>query len=98
MNMSMMNIYICPNEKDLHYVTTSREGYRVYKSDSKDCEGCSFLLQCTKSKNHEKVITRHIWEEDISKAKRNERASICGCEGKSWHMIYTIKRDTKKSA
>lgn len=26
------------------------------------CSGCSCLAQCTQSKEHVKVITRHIWE------------------------------------
>ena len=40
----------------------TKKASRIYKSDPKDCEGCPFLSQCTKSKNQEKVITRHIKE------------------------------------
>lgn len=54
--------YICPNDKVLKYTTTNRDGYREYKSDCKTCEGCPYLSQCTESKNHVKVVTRHIWE------------------------------------
>ena len=54
--------YICPNNKILNYSTTNREGYREYKSCGITCESCPHLNQCTESKEHVKVITRHIWE------------------------------------
>lgn len=55
--------YICPNDKLLKYSTTNREGYREYKSNPLECANCQFLLQCTLSKNHQKIVTRHIWED-----------------------------------
>ena len=57
--------YICPNNKILKYSTTNRDGYREYKSCSKDCESCPYLQQCTESANNVKVVTRHIWENYI---------------------------------
>ena len=54
--------YICPNNKTLNYTTTNREGYKEYKSCGAVCKDCPYLKQCTESKNHVKVITRHIWE------------------------------------
>lgn len=41
----------------------SRDGYREYKSCGKVCESCPYLEQCTLSKNHVKLVTRHIWED-----------------------------------
>ena len=55
--------YICPNDQVLKYSTTNRDGYKEYKSCSHVCEKCEFLGQCTASKNHVKVVTRHVWEE-----------------------------------
>ncbi len=55
--------YICPNNQVLKYSTTNRDGYKEYKSCSHICEKCEFLGQCTASKNHVKVVTRHVWEE-----------------------------------
>lgn len=55
--------YICPANQVLKYTTTNRDGYREYKSDGNICVNCPYLSQCTESKNHVKVITRHIWEE-----------------------------------
>ena len=46
----------------LKYTTTNRDGYREYKSDGNICVNCPYLSQCTESKNHVKVITRHIWK------------------------------------
>lgn len=54
--------YLYPNDQILKYSTTNREGYREYKSEGKVCAGCPHLAQCTLSKNHTKVITRHVWE------------------------------------
>jgi transposase len=63
--------YTCPNGQTLPYRTTTREGYREYKSDAKKCKGCPLLSQCTRSKNHTKVVTRHIWEENKEKIRLN---------------------------
>lgn len=54
--------YICPANQVLKYSTTNRDGYREYKSCGKTCESCEYVSMCTESKNHVKVITRHIWE------------------------------------
>ena len=54
--------YICPNNQVLSYRTTNRDGYHEYKSSGTVCENCPYLAQCTQSRNHVKVVTRHIWE------------------------------------
>ena len=55
--------YICPNNQALKYSTTNRDGYREYKSTPSVCEGCPYLSQCTLSQSHQKVVTRHIWQD-----------------------------------
>lgn len=55
--------YICPNNQVLRYSTTNREGYREYKSCKYVCETCPYLNQCTESKEHIKVVNRHIWDD-----------------------------------
>ena len=55
--------YLCPNDKMLFYSTTNRDGYKEYKSNPEECKACPYLSQCTLSKNHQKVVTRHVWEE-----------------------------------
>lgn len=54
--------YVCPNNQILKYTTTNREGYREYKSCGNTCGNCPYLSQCTESREHVKVISRHIWE------------------------------------
>ena len=55
--------YLCPADKMLRYSTTNREGYREYKSDPTDCMACPYLTSCTLSKNHQKTVNRHVWED-----------------------------------
>ena len=61
--------YICPENQILRYSTTNRDGYREYKSCGYQCEKCPQISKCTESKNHVKVITRHVWEKYIEKAE-----------------------------
>ncbi len=49
----------------LSYATNNRKGYIEYRSNPKDFKNCPFLSKCTISKNHTKVITRHIWAEAL---------------------------------
>jgi hypothetical protein len=60
------DLYICPNNQKLAYRTTTREGYREYKSNLKKCENCPLLSQCTRSKNKVKVVT-HMFGKNIRK-------------------------------
>lgn len=79
--------YVCPNGLILEYYTTTRNGKRVYRSDGCQCESCPFLGKCTESKNHVKVIERHIWEEDREEAIRLQKSD----EGKE---IYSHRKET----
>lgn len=67
--------YLCPEHQLLTYRTTTREGYREYKSDPSICVACPLLNVCTESKNHQKVVTRHIWKDylEICEAIRHQR-------------------------
>ena len=63
------NCVICPNNQVLKYCTTNREGYREFKSNPTVCAKCPFLHQCTESSNHQKIVTKHIWENHIDVAE-----------------------------
>ena len=78
--------YTCPNGQKLLYKTTSREGFREYKSDSKHCKVCPLLAQCTRSKNHTKVVTRHVWEEHKEKVRLNRLS-------KSGKVLYKFRKE-----
>ena len=64
--------YLCPNDQVLSYSTTDRDGYRQYKSNPQTCANCPHLVKCTESKEHQKVITRHVWIESLERAIENE--------------------------
>lgn len=61
--------YICPENHILKYSTTNREGYKEYKSCGEHCAGCAGLGKCTQSRDHVKLVTRHVWEEYMEKAE-----------------------------
>jgi len=61
--------YLCPNNAVLRYTTTNRDGYLEYKSAPAICAQCPHLQQCTHSKNHQKVVMRHIWEDYMEQAE-----------------------------
>ena len=61
--------YLCPENQVLKYATTNREGYREYKSDPKTCQACPKREQCTLSRNHTKVVTRHVWADYSEQAE-----------------------------
>ncbi|WP_456275017.1 IS1182 family transposase [Bacillus sp. AK031] len=80
------NHYICPNGQTLPYRTTTREGYREYKSDPKQCAQCPLLQECTRSKNHQKVVTRHVWEEHKEQVRLNRLS-------KSGKKLYKFRKE-----
>ncbi len=51
------NQIICPNEKILKYARTVRNGYKVYKSDVKDCINCELKSSCTSTKSKEVLLS-----------------------------------------
>lgn len=62
------DVYLCPNNKELTYTTTTRQGKKQYKSNPWDCKKCDNREQCTQSKNMQKVIERHVWAEHLEEA------------------------------
>jgi hypothetical protein len=61
--------YICPNNQILSYTITNRDGYREYKSCGYKCSKCPYLQNCTASRDHVKLITRHVWEPYLEKCE-----------------------------
>lgn len=54
---------ICPEYKTLPYATTNRNGYREYKSRPYICKSCPTRSLCTDSRNSQKTVQSHIWQE-----------------------------------
>lgn len=105
--------YICPQDQMLKFSTVTHEGYREYKSNPKECACCQLLEECTKSKNHQRVITRHVWGDlmdevehlrltDVNKAiykKRKEMIERIFADAKEKHgMRWTKYRGLEKVA
>ena len=59
--------YRCPADQVLSYRTTDRQGYRHYASDPAICRDCPFRPQCTRSRTHTKVVTRHVWADSVER-------------------------------
>ena len=79
--------YICPNNEILSYSTTDKNGYKQYKSNPDKCRNCPLKEQCTKSKNCQKVITRHVWEEYKEQTNENRYT-------KNWKDNYPKRKET----
>ncbi len=79
--------YICPNDQVLTYRTTNRKGYREYRSCGAVCAGCPYLSKCTESKDHIKLVTRHIWESYLE-ACEDIRQTL----GKK--ELYSLRKET----
>jgi len=60
--------YICPQNEVLAYETTTREGYRMYRSNPDKCKDCPLLSRCTESKDLTKRISRHLWAGYVEEA------------------------------
>ncbi|MGX8833829.1 IS1182 family transposase [Amedibacillus sp. YH-ame6] len=80
--------YICPNIKLLEYSITNKLGYKEYKSNPEDCKDCPFLKKCTQSKNHQKVVTRHVWEEYREEVMDEIRHTP------EWKKLYPLRKES----
>lgn len=79
--------YICPHHQILKYSTTNRDGYREYKSCGQICASCPYLNECTHSREHVKLITRHIWE-NYMEACEDIRYTI------GMKELYALRKET----
>jgi transposase len=78
---------LCPANQILPYSTTNREGNQEFKSDPNYCKECKFLNQCTESKTHQKVVTRHVWEKYMELAEDYRHTPI-------YREIYQMRGQT----
>jgi transposase len=79
--------YICPQGQILKYTTTTKNGKRQYFSNPLECQNCPLLSECTQSKEHKKLIERHVWEHYIEEADHLRHTQ----ENKS---IYARRKET----
>lgn len=103
--------YLCPEGQILKYSTTTKDGKRQYKSNPTQCATCPLLAQCTNSKDHRKIIERHIWAHHVEEAdhlrhqneikqiyaRRKETIERVFADAKEKHgMRWTTLRGIKK--
>ena len=79
--------YICPNDQVLKYSTTNRDGYREYKSCKHICAGCQYLSRCTDRRDHQKLVTRHVWEDYMEQCE-DIRHTI------GMNELYKLRKET----
>ncbi|MDI7742693.1 IS1182 family transposase [Lysinibacillus fusiformis] len=103
--------YLCPEGQILKYSTTTKDGKRQYKSNPTECTNCPLLARCTNSKDHRKIIERHIWAHHVEEAdhlrhqndikqiyaRRKETIERVFADAKEKHgMRWTTLRGIKK--
>ena len=57
------DVYICPENNYLEYVTTDRNGYKEYKCKGDRCANCPRREECLSAKQERKSLRRHVWED-----------------------------------
>ena len=68
--------FICPAGQVLPYETTTRDGYRMYRSDPKKCIQCPFRSQCTESREAVKRLSRHIWADYLDEVEHLRHTEV----------------------
>ena len=79
--------YTCPNNHNLIYTTTDRNGYRHYQSEASVCGNCPDRARCTSNRDAVKTVTRHVWEdhkEEINQHRLTEGGKL----------IYARRKET----
>ena len=87
---------ICPEYRTLHDSTTSRDGYREYKSRGYLCKTCPTRGMCTENTKCEKTVLRHIWQDYVEMAGTSgiwRRTKNCtGCEKRRLSACVLMRR------
>jgi hypothetical protein len=79
-------------------VKSNKEGYREYKSSKQICATCPFLAHCTESKDHQKVVTRYIWQEYVEEADHHRHhKDVKPIYAKRKETIERVFADVKKN-
>lgn len=79
--------YLCPANQVLIYETTTREGYKQYRSNPSICRNCPLRSQCTESKDVIKRVTRHVWARYVEEVDHLRHTP----ENK---QLYAIRKET----
>ena len=81
------DVYLCPEKQPLYWRTTTREGYRQYFSNAKQCAQCPRRKECFSAKATRRMVTRHVWQDALDECTWFTKTSI----GK---RIYQWRKET----
>lgn len=84
---SYFDAYICPEKHHLYWKTTTRDGYRQYFSNRKDCADCPRRKECFGEKATRRMVSRHVWQDALDEVIAFTKTSI----GKK---LYTWRKET----
>ena len=59
------DVYICPEKNFLYWRTTTREGYRQYYSNGKQCRDCPRRNECFGASTNRMMVERHVWQDAL---------------------------------
>lgn len=79
--------YTCPENTELIYATTDRNGYRHYRSNPAHCINCPQRERCSDNAKGVKTVTRHVWEDSKERISQH-RLSPGGT------LIYQRRKET----
>ena len=81
------DFYRCQAGNLLEYSTTNRNGYREYRSDRKMCAVCPNYEECISKSQHNKMLTRHIWQGYLDKVEEIRHSA-------EWKEYYPKRKET----
>jgi len=79
--------YVCPNNCELKYKTTTRQGYSEYVCKEEICCSCPKKDSCLSNKMKFRTIRRHVWEE-------NKEVSMTFLKTEKGKGIYKKRKET----
>lgn len=92
------NVYLCPQKQELAWKTTNRSGYREYWSDSKVCKNCPYKEQCISSSMTRRLVTRHVWQDDLEQADGRPTAGNAFTHGASRQLNVPSQKAKNSTA
>lgn len=79
--------FTCPHGGILRHTTTSKDGKRTYRTNTKQCKDCPFHASCGANEKGQKMLQTHIWQEYLDLVEQLRRTK----RGKE---IYAMRKET----
>lgn len=82
------DVVMCPNSYPMYYRTTTRQGYREYKSNKDNCSKCPYKEKCLYDGKETRIIRLHVWEKYKNEVKKFVKYDRLG------KRIYKRRKET----